>query len=52
MANSISDADAIRRIKASLIKNPRLHTLICAAVMEMAAEQITKEAVEEDRTAD
>jgi len=49
MATFLPDDVVIERIKASLAKNPRLHDLICAAIMQMAAEKITKEAVEEDR---
>lgn len=49
MATHLPNDVVIQRIKASLVKNPRLHDLICAALMEMAAEKITKEAIETDR---
>lgn len=49
MATNLSDDAIIAKIKATLQSSPRMHTLMCAALMEMAAEQITKEAVEEDR---
>ena len=48
MATNLSDDAIIAKIKASLSTSPRLHDLICAALMEMAAERITKEAVEEN----